>query len=101
MWTEEEAAKLWCPLARYDKNNRGVDGAPIKEARCIASGCMSWRWQLTKEPLAPDARKSAGMAFGLAYALQPTTYERGFCGAFGAPSGRPDILIAAERGGAA
>ena len=55
--TEEEARKRWCPFARavapvVDTHanttggttaNRGADGAPDPDCRCLASGCMAWR----------------------------------------------------------
>lgn len=76
--TEAQAKESWCPLARCvpaDRNgnaivgvaagyNRGhVDGGVLPAARCIGSDCMAWRWD------------HAG------------TNERGYCGAFGKPSG--------------
>lgn len=54
---EQEAKTKWCPFARTALNewasinragtvaieaNRGTD--VIEETRCIASGCMAWRW---------------------------------------------------------
>jgi hypothetical protein len=89
MWTEEEARARWCPLARYDKNNRHVAGTVMKETLCVASGCMAWRWRHTKAPMTPIERNAFGKNVGLAEALQPTIYVEGYCGAFGAPSGRP------------
>lgn len=96
MWTEAEARTKWCPLARQLVHHETGAGVALTSANrfdskvslCIASDCMSWRWQLTKVPL-PEHGKY-GMAVGLAYALQPTTFERGYCGAFGQPSGRPE-----------
>lgn len=40
--TEEEARKKWCPAYRvssggYQDNRKDV-------GRCLASGCMAWRW---------------------------------------------------------
>jgi hypothetical protein len=93
MYTEAEAKTKWCPLARAVRGdgvsafNRGTDMKPDVATFCIASDCMSWRWELTKEPLPKGS--NPGLAHGLAYALQPTTFERGFCGAFGTSSGAP------------
>ena len=47
--TEEEAKTKWCPMARQMFNyggtfNREVDGAAPTDCRCLASGCMMWRW---------------------------------------------------------
>lgn len=101
MWTEEEAKAKWCPMARIPRENLGgavnrdSHGATSK-ASCIASSCMSWRWVLTKEPLSRGQRSGAGMAYGLAVAMQPTTFERGYCGAFGEPSGRPPVAQSEE-----
>lgn len=54
MHTVEEARKLWCPMARVAAHfqwdfrnnvsfNRDPDGL-TKQAYCIASDCMMWRW---------------------------------------------------------
>jgi hypothetical protein len=62
MLTEEEARKRWCPMVRlgYDSNALATPDNRIHpkgrlakntEAqihpghRCIASGCMMWRWE--------------------------------------------------------
>jgi hypothetical protein len=80
MWTEDEAKAKWCPMVRLSADhvgggiNRDTKGNTSR-ANCIASGCMSWRWHV--EPR------------GLAAALQPTKFERGYCGEFGEPSARP------------
>jgi len=53
--TEDEARKLWCPFARAIDHhgdvrdgvagiNRDDDGHPDEACRCLASGCMAWRW---------------------------------------------------------
>ena len=55
MHSEEEARKLWCPMARVAahfnegmKNNvafnRDPDGDPRASTYCIASQCMMWQW---------------------------------------------------------
>jgi hypothetical protein len=58
--TEAEARTKWCPFARVfvliDEGpavNRARAGAPPSEqadmqerTRCIASGCMAWRWSV-------------------------------------------------------
>jgi hypothetical protein len=101
MWTEAEARTKWCPLARqlvHHETSTGValaaaNRTPEAVSRCVASECMSWRWELTKEPLPNEPTKYGRL--GLAYALQPTTYEHGYCGAFGQPSGRPPAEDAA------
>jgi len=47
--TEDEARKLWCPFARdslenYGSYNRQEGGEALETCRCLASGCMAWRW---------------------------------------------------------
>ena len=51
--TEEEAQKLWCPMARYAREGTTAfnrcEGAHDylsnpKSCRCIASDCAMWRW---------------------------------------------------------
>ena len=38
--TEEEAKTKWCPFAKED----------YKDAECIGSKCMAWRWALEPDP---------------------------------------------------
>lgn len=90
MLTEEAARKETCPFIRYCINETDVvqDGraAIYVHQLCQASACkMGWRWDLTSEPLSKEAEASAGLAAGLARALQPRTLERGYCGACGKP----------------
>jgi hypothetical protein len=71
--TEDEAKTKWCPLVRWkfsansdqsSSNRETGDANPhtIKGTRCIASGCMAWRFNRGDESL--DGR------------------ARGYCGAF-------------------
>lgn len=94
MLTEEAARKEICPFIRYCMNENDViqDGraAIYTHQLCQASACkMGWRWDLTVEPLSKDQEARAGMARGLAIALQPRTFERGYCGACGRPQVTP------------
>jgi hypothetical protein len=79
--TEDEAKTKWCPHARNGyagsfegdrrKMGEGMWMADIEngvvsvntDAKCIASGCMSWRWKATTpetgQSVALDARGSA------------------------------------------
>lgn len=97
MKTEEEARKLWCPMARTyitcDDNevtvNRTYAGKPEEGAHCIASDCMMWRWARKPNPdwrpqnsiqMPPrDTRSDPPMY------LDDTT--RGYCGI----AGRPEV----------
>jgi hypothetical protein len=78
--TEEEAKTKWCPEVRtglvagmaVNYHIGGTMGGPHagevhEETRCVASGCMMWRWY-----------DSAGRA-----------PRRGFCGKAGAPMHQP------------
>lgn len=63
--TEEEAKAKWCPFVRYsnsteDNNSanrwgtdQGDDENP-ESCRCIASACMSWRWEPRDELTIPE-----------------------------------------------
>lgn len=47
--TEEEAKTKWCPEVRTGLTagmavNHHISGDVHDETRCIASGCMMWRW---------------------------------------------------------
>ena len=46
--TEDQAREKWCPMVRYplwpDECSGGNEGA-----KCIASDCMMWRWQLNEK----------------------------------------------------
>lgn len=52
MYTESEAKKLWCPMARMwnIKTSSGLDALIAgynegkEDAKCTASDCMMWRW---------------------------------------------------------
>jgi hypothetical protein len=50
MYSEDEARKLWCPMARVAVDeasaNRDIDDTTtfISGCRCIASKCAMWRW---------------------------------------------------------
>jgi hypothetical protein len=54
MPTEDEARKLWCPMARYARGNDppaynrcDFDDEVVESpgsCRCIASKCAMWRW---------------------------------------------------------
>lgn len=42
--TEEEAHTKWCPMARPVLNEQTTMASVRDDTRCIASGCMMWRW---------------------------------------------------------
>jgi len=47
--TEDKARELWCPFARdslenYGSYNRQEGGEALESCRCLAPGCMAWRW---------------------------------------------------------
>lgn len=44
MHNEEQARKLWCPLAR-------TEPLGAAEGFCIASQCAMWRWSNPAEPV--------------------------------------------------
>jgi len=54
MYTEDEAKKKWCPMARSISQSGTSTAVAINkfdvddlsaETRCIASTCMMWRWR--------------------------------------------------------
>ena len=55
---EEEAKTKWCPHARasaleectmgvttYNYNRNGNNGEAPEDCKCLASGCMAWKWE--------------------------------------------------------
>jgi hypothetical protein len=54
MYSEDEARKLWCPMARVAVDeasaNRDIDDTTtfISGCRCIASKCAMWRWAMSE-----------------------------------------------------
>ena len=50
--SEENARSKWCPFARLPHGDvcsgssalAAVNRSPDEKARCLASGCMLWRW---------------------------------------------------------
>lgn len=86
--TPEEARGRWCPFARVMATsgslaasvNRGGDGS-ADEVRCLADGCMGWRWAPTLTVNNPTRAIGAdGRQPG-----QRVDRTLGFCG----PAGRP------------
>ena len=60
--TEDEAKTKWCPMIRFAgagnpvnggvwSTNRGDDPGDIGATKCLASGCMMWRWTFIDEAL--------------------------------------------------
>jgi hypothetical protein len=78
MHTEDEAKKLWCPWAGNSK--------------CIASGCMAWRWVTEKEYSASPKPQygrlwwTNGDMVGGAPVWETRIRHRGYCGV---AEGRP------------
>jgi len=90
--TEEEAKKCWCPFARYTSVrgqgiNRWVDDGDQASnpmpARCIASECMAWRWQMVETEA---SKRGRGIGIYPPPARDYEQTERGFCGLAGSPS---------------
>lgn len=75
--TENVAKTKWCPHARLRDagdcaTNRNVRGEGRQEARCLASGCMAWKWASGFSPDELQSRKS--------YNPNPDV-PKGYCGA--------------------
>lgn len=72
---EDEAKTKWCPLALNNACTRNAPDNPLGEpvipdgAKCIASDCMMWRWDI-----APARAEHIGLD------VQPPT---GYCGLAG------------------
>jgi hypothetical protein len=110
--TEEQAKQKWCPHYRvaicgggestYSEDNRPMEfeqdadektkwrptGLVCRPARCIASGCMAWRWF---DSVSDDGtrchRKPTDMARREPepHEGRPLNERRGFCGLAGKP----------------
>ncbi len=107
--TEDDAKTKWCPHARILGQGRDLDGCAVAgtvnrgqgfEARCIASACMAWRWQLERlgenkiQAIKRYREENAGVDLKGAkdwveahpeYVRQPIAARQGFCGLAGAP----------------
>ncbi len=86
MWTEQEARTKWCSEARTGVTagaaglgaNRHVDPSVVEtETRCLASGCMHWRWTSKLTVDRPDGINAIGG--------QRVKREQGYCGLSGRP----------------
>lgn len=71
--TEAEAKTKWCPMVRTGLNagmavNHHVSGDVHDETRCIASGCMMWRYS-TPNTIADHNKKDGfcGLPAGVGY----------------------------------
>lgn len=83
--SEDQAKRQHC-CGPEGTGNFIRDGRDQPRRWCMASGCMAWRWEHEKEPLTEKQLRSAGMAIGLAAALQPDRDpQRGYCGLAGQP----------------
>ncbi|MGE0665499.1 MAG: hypothetical protein AB7O49_02975 [Sphingomonadales bacterium] len=44
--SNHQAASKWCPMARPDKDGRGINrtpgGEPLPGSSCLGTGCMLW-----------------------------------------------------------
>ena len=69
MMTEKEARKRWCPKG-------------INDSRCIASGCMAWRWAPQEDWVGRinANRELSKMSIGEAAEMTP---REGYCGLAG------------------
>jgi len=70
--TEEQAKTKWCPMVRvFMSTEEGAAAASVnstqklEHTRCIASGCMMWRW--TKVPEQVRVRDEIHMSNGEGY----------------------------------
>lgn len=96
MLTEEEAKTKWCPLVRalvsiaengatpardlaISSANRGNNAELL--GWCVASSCMAWR-KVDQIGIGPNGEKRDRDLDG-----RTRWVDRGFCGAFGKPSG--------------
>ncbi len=68
MITESEAKEKWCPFARVGVH-AGSGGAAVnrypvpevqKDANCIGSACMAWRWRTPVPPGITPEEKQGG-----------------------------------------
>ncbi len=86
MHTEEEAKKLWCPMARQAYgDSSGIAGVNLMQGAsifvpCRASACGMWRWSVTPE----QAKKLSIQA--RTDGIRPhNSIEKGHCGLAGKP----------------
>lgn len=71
-YTEEEAGKLWCPMARlYAAAGPSANRGTNKDPHCIASKCAAWQWD----------RRSVFVAGVGEMPEKPRSEWRGYCGA--------------------
>lgn len=83
--TEAEARECWCPFARViflgngdslTAHNRYDDG-PAPGAKCIASGCMGWRFATAGAGEGPSTLGYCGLAGAPHYATFPEESDHG------------------------
>ena len=98
MMTEQEARQKWCPMARVAVEiseggstlshvatcNRHDGAHPI--ARCIASGCMAWRWSVRDKRIPAEGYTNPdGSSVVTRYVDGPGDDPTGYCGLAGTP----------------
>jgi hypothetical protein len=74
--TEGDAKRKWCPFSRYaypdgatgnrEPDNKYVHPFTLAATRCLGSGCMGWRWDVSACQKGPDV-------------------DEGYCGLAGKP----------------
>jgi len=72
--TEVEAKTKWCPMVRH-----------TEDGNCIGSGCMMWRWGITRETSIYPPGPSILPPMELLGKELPKEAWQGYCGLAGKP----------------
>lgn len=86
MHTEEQAKRLWCPMARTSYSS--LEDAHVnrlqgpEEDTCIGSRCAMWRWDMD---WSSSVQEGEGGDLVLRLKRRDGEPQRGFCGLGGRP----------------